>query len=173
VVGVVEMTLASIRVQMPDNVPVVLLKEAVATRAGSRTLPILIGHEEATAIARAIQGLEPPRPLTHDLLRDLLQSLEVEVEAIVITELVESIFYAEIRMVRDGRRFVVSSRPSDAIALAVRIGTPIHAEEALLDAEGYVVQDDDEEGEAGEEPEEVIEKFQRFIEDIRPEDFAS
>jgi len=166
------MTLASIRVQMPDNVPVVLLKEAAATRAGSRTLPILIGHEEATAIARAIQGLEPPRPLTHDLLRDLLQSLEVEVEAIVITELVESIFYAEIRMVRDGRRFVVSSRPSDAIALAVRIGTPIHAEEALLDAEGYVVQDDDE-ADDGEEPEEVIEKFQRFIEDIRPEDFAS
>lgn len=168
------MTLASIRVQMPDNVPVVLLKEAVATRAGSRTLPILIGHEEATAIARAIQGLEPPRPLTHDLLRDLLQSLEIEVEAIVITELVESIFYAEIRMIRDGRRVVVSSRPSDAIALAVRIGTPIHAEEALLDAEGYVVQeDDDDEAGEGEEPEEVIEKFQRFIEDIRPEDFAS
>ena len=166
------MTLASIRVQMPDNVPVVLLKEAVATGAGSRTLPILIGHEEATSIARAIQGLEPPRPLTHDLLRDLLQSLEVEVEAIVITELVDSIFYAEIRMRRDGRRFVVSSRPSDAIALAVRIGTPIHAEEALLDAEGYVVQDDDDEAD-GEEPEEVIEKFQRFIEDIRPEDFAS
>ena len=166
------MTLASIRVQMPDNVPVVLLKEAVATGGGSRTLPILIGHEEATSIARAIQGLEPPRPLTHDLMRDLLQGLEVEVEAIVITELVESIFYAEIRMVRDGRRYVVSSRPSDAIALAVRIGTPIHAEESLLDAEGYVVQDEDE-TENGEEPEEVIEKFQRFIEDIRPEDFAS
>ena len=172
------MTLASIRVQMPDNVPVVLLKEATpggATGssgiAGSRTLPILIGHEEATAIARAIQGIEPPRPLTHDLLRDLLHNLEVEVEAIVITELVDSIFYAEIRMLRDGRRFVVSSRPSDAIALAVRIGTPIHAEESLLDAEGYVIQEDDEEQE--EEQEEVIEQFQRFIEDIRPEDFAS
>jgi uncharacterized protein len=175
--GVVEMTLASIRVQMPDNVPVVLLKEAVgsASGGGSRTLPILIGHEEATAIARAIQGIEPPRPLTHDLLRDLLQNLEVEVEAIVITELVESIFYAEIRMLRDGRRFVVSSRPSDAIALAVRIGTPIHAEEALLDAEAYVLQDDEDatDGDGNEEPEEVIEKFQRFIEDIRPEDFAS
>ena len=167
------MTLASIRVQMPDNVPVVLLKEAVGGSAnGSRTLPILIGHEEATAIARAIQGIEPPRPLTHDLLRDLLHNLEVEVEAIVITELVDSIFYAEIRMLRDGRRFVVSSRPSDAIALAVRIGTPIHAEEALLDAEGLVLQDDSDD-EDGEEQEEVIEQFQRFIEDIRPEDFAS
>src|SRR5687767_9347330 len=98
------MTLASIRVQMPDNVPVVLLKEASPGLSGSggltgsRTLPILIGHEEATAIARAIQGIEPPRPLTHDLLRDLLHNLEVEVEAIVITELVDSIFYAEIRM---------------------------------------------------------------------------
>lgn len=168
------MTLASIRVQMPDNVPVVLLKETAANGAGTRTLPILIGHEEATAIARAIQGIEPPRPLTHDLLRDVLQQLDVEVEAIVITELVESIFYAEIRMLRDGRKVVVSSRPSDAIALAVRTGTPIHAEEALLDAEGIVIQDDeDDEPGDGEEPEEVIEQFQRFIEDIRPEDFAS
>ena len=164
------MTLASIRVQMPDNVPVVLLKEAAGGAGGSRTLPILIGHEEATAIARAIQGIEPPRPLTHDLLRDLLASLEVEVEAIVITALVESIFYAEIRMRRDGQDFVVSSRPSDAIALAVRIGSPIHAEEALLDAEAYVIEDEEEEGD---EQEEVIEQFQRFIEDIRPEDFAS
>ena len=163
------MTLASIRVSMPDNVPVVMLKEASPASSAGRTLPILIGPEEATAIARAIQGIEPPRPLTHDLLRDLLHGLEVEVEAIVITELVNRIFYAEIRMVRDGRHYVVSSRPSDAIALAVRLGTPIHAEEALLDAEAYVIQDDEPE----EEQEEVIEQFQRFIEDIRPEDFAS
>ncbi|MBW3555378.1 MAG: bifunctional nuclease family protein [Actinobacteria bacterium] len=159
----IEMALASIRVQMPDNVPVVLLKEV---GPAGRTLPILIGHEEATAIARAIQGIQPPRPLTHDLLRDLLSSLEVEVEAIVITELVDSIFYAELRLSRDGRSYVVSSRPSDAIALAVRLGTPIHAEEGLLDAEAYVLQED-------EEQEEVIEQFQRFIEDVRPEDFAS
>jgi bifunctional DNase/RNase len=168
----VEMTLASIRVQMPDNVPVVLLKETSTNGTAGRTLPILIGHEEATAIARAIQGIEPPRPLTHDLLRDLLQGLEVEVEAIVITELVESIFYAEIRMRREGRRYTVSSRPSDAIALAVRIGTPIHAEEALLDAEAYVLQDDQDDDEP-EEQEEVLEQFHRFIEDLRPEDFAS
>ncbi len=159
----IEMALASIRVQMPDNVPVVLLKEV---GSAGRTLPILIGHEEATAIARAIQGIQPPRPLTHDLLRDLLTNLDVEVEAIVITELVDSIFYAELRLRREGRTYVVSSRPSDAIALAVRLGTPIHAEEGLLDAEGYVLQED-------EEQEEVIEQFQRFIEDVRPEDFAS
>ena len=158
---------------MPDNVPVVMLKEASPDATAGRTLPILIGHEEATSIARAIQGIEPPRPLTHDLLRDLLHGLEVEVEAIVITELVESIFYAEIRMRREGRTFVVSSRPSDAIALAVRLGTPIHAEESLLDAEGYVIQDDEDGDEDGEEQEEVIEQFRTFIEDVRPEDFAS
>jgi bifunctional DNase/RNase len=166
----VEMTLASIRVQMPDNVPVVLLREVDGEGSGTgRTLPILIGHEEATAIARAIQGFQPQRPLTHDLLRDLLTNLEVEVDAIVITELVGKIFYAEIRMRRGEQRYVVSSRPSDAIALAVRLGSPIHAEEALLDAEAYVLEEEDD----GEEQEEIIVQFQQFIEDVRPEDFAS
>lgn len=161
----IQMTLSSIRVQMPDNVPVVLLKEVGSS---GRTLPILIGHEEATAIARAIQGIEPPRPLTHDLVRDLLGALDVHVEAIVITELRDAIFYAEIRMRRDGQAITVSSRPSDAIALAVRTGTTIFASEALLDAEAYVLQEEEEE-----EQEEVIEEFQKFIEGVRPEDFAS
>jgi bifunctional DNase/RNase len=165
----VEMSLASIRVQMPDNVPVVLLKELGLS---NRTLPILIGHEEATAIARALQGFEPSRPLTHDLMRDLLGALEVRVDSIVVTDLVDGVFYAEIRMTRDGRPYAVSSRPSDAMALAVRMGVPIFADDALLDAEAYVIQEDDEEPEDGEQPDEVIEQFQRFIEDVRPEDFA-
>ena len=158
------MTLASIKVQMPDNVPIVLLREVGSS---GRTLPILIGHEEATAIARALQGIEPQRPLTHDLMRDLLASLDARVEGVVITELNDAIFYAEIRMVRDGHSYAVSSRPSDAMALAVRLGAPIYAEESLLDAEAYVIQEDEE------EQEEVIEEFQRFIQDVRPEDFAS
>jgi len=162
----VEMTLASIRVQMPDNVPVVLLKEVVEAGQSGRTLPILIGHEEATAIARAIQGIEPPRPLTHDLMRDLLGALDVAIDAIVVTELRDAIFYAEIRMTSGGKPVVVSSRPSDAIALAVRTGTTIYAEDALLDSEAYLLQED-------EEQEEVIEEFQKFIEQVRPEDFAS
>ena len=161
----IQMTLSSIRVQMPDNVPVVLLKEVGSS---GRTLPILIGHEEATAIARAIQGVEPPRPLTHDLVRDLLGALDVHIEAIVITELRDAIFYAEIRMRQNGQPVVVSSRPSDAIAIAVRTGTTIFASEALLDAEAYVLQEEEEE-----EQEEVIEEFQKFIEQARPEDFAS
>ena len=149
------MALSSIRVQMPDNVPVVLLREAGAS---GRTLPILIGHEEATAIARAVQGMAPVRPLTHDLIRDLFGALDVEVEAVVITELRDKIYYAELRLRRAGETIVVSSRPSDAIAIAVRTGTTIYADEALLDAEGYVLQDDEE------EQEEVIEEFQKFIE---------
>jgi uncharacterized protein len=161
----IQMTLSSIRVQMPDNVPVVLLKEVGSS---GRTLPILIGHEEATAIARAIQGVEPPRPLTHDLVRDLLGALDVHIEAIVITELRDAIFYAEIRMRQNGQAVTVSSRPSDAIAIAVRTGTTIFASEALLDAEAYVLQEEEEE-----EQEEVIEEFQKFIEQVRPEDFAS
>lgn len=161
----IEMTLSSIRVQMPDNVPVVLLKEVGSS---GRTLPILIGHEEATAIARAIQGVEPPRPLTHDLVRDLLGALDVHIEAIVITELRDAIFYAEIRMRQNGQAVTVSSRPSDAIAIAVRTGTTIFASEALLDAEAYVLQEEEEE-----EQEEVIEEFQKFIDQVRPEDFAS
>jgi uncharacterized protein len=161
----IEMTLSSIRVQMPDNVPVVLLKEV---GSGGRTLPILIGHEEATAIARAIQGITTPRPLTHDLIRDLFGALEVNIEAVVITELRDAVFYAEIRMLTGGKKVTVSSRPSDAIAIAVRTGTTIFADETLLDAEGYVLQDDEEE-----QQEEVIEEFQKFIEGVRPEDFAS
>lgn len=162
----VEMTLASIRVQLPDNVPVVLLREVGES---GRSLPILIGPEEATAIARAIQGQAPPRPLTHDLMKDLLDGLGVSVEAVVVTELANSIFYAEIRLRRGAELITISSRPSDAIALAVRTGTTIYAEEALLDAEGLIVEADDD----NEDPDQVIEEFQRFVEDLRPEDFAS
>lgn len=158
-----EMHLHSLRVQMPDNVPVVLLKEV---DGAGRTLPILIGHEEASAIARALQGVEPPRPLTHDLMRDLLTTLGVDVDAVVVTAMVDAIFYAELRMHHGEEEFSVSSRPSDAIALAVRLGTPIYVEDDLLDSEAYVLQED-------EEQEEVIEQFQRFIEEVRPEDFAS
>jgi hypothetical protein len=160
----IEMTLSSIRVRMPDNVPVVLLKEV---GSGGRTLPILIGHEEATAIARAIQGIEPPRPMTHDLVRNLLSALEVHIEAVVVTELRDAVFYAEIRLRRDGQLTVVSSRPSDAIAIAVRTGTTIFADESLLDSEAYLFEEEQE------AEEEVIEEFQKFIEQVRPEDFAS
>lgn len=161
------MTLASIRVHAPDNVPVMLLKE---TGDPGRTLPVLIGVEEANAIARALQGLEPARPLTHDLLRDVLAAMEVTLEAVVITDLVGHTFHAELHLRRNGSVIRVSSRPSDAIALAVRTGTSIYAEEELLDREAYLFAEESDDEEPSEE---VIEEFQRFIEHVRPEDFAS
>jgi hypothetical protein len=159
----VEMELAAIRVELPSNTPVVLLRE---TGNGGRTLPILIGHQEANAIAFAMQGVETQRPMTHDLIKDLLVALGVHVEGIVITELVNGIFYAEIRMTHAGQRYVVSSRPSDAMALAVRLAIPIFAEDALVEAEGVAFE------EQGEGEEQVVREFQQFIENVRPEDFA-
>lgn len=163
----VEMHLTTIRVQLPDNTPVVLLQE----RGGKRILPILIGHPEANAIAFALQGVETPRPMTHDLIRDLLTSLGAEVDYVIITDLIDKTYFAEIHLRLGERTFVVSSRPSDAMAIAVRVKAPIYADDDLLDAEGQVVEEPDE-GDS-EEPEEVIREFQSFIEGVKPEDFAS
>src|SRR5439155_23603357 len=125
----VEMTLVGVRVELPSNQPIVLLKEA----NGERYLPIWIGTVEANAIAQALQGVIPPRPFTHDLMRDLLKTLDVGVDRIEITELREQTFYAVIHMARNGSSFEVSSRPSDALALAARMDIPIFAAEAVLD----------------------------------------
>jgi bifunctional DNase/RNase len=165
----VEMELTAVRVDLQSNTPVVLLQEAGGAR---RTLPIFIGAPEATAIAYAMQNVVVQRPLTHDLLRDILLELGVRVDAVVITELRESTFYAEIRMTLQGRSHAVSSRPSDSIALAARLGTPIYVEDALLDAEGVQIPADPEEGEEQpENTEELVSEFRQFIEGIRPEDF--
>jgi bifunctional DNase/RNase len=137
-----------------------------------RTLPIYIGAAEATAIAYALQGVVTARPMTHDLLRDLLNELGAVVDSVVITELRDSTFFAEIRMTLAGHGHVVSARPSDAIALAARLGTTIFAEDALLDAEGVVLQSDDE-GDASPEQDDLVVQFREFIEGIRPEDFSS
>ena len=163
------MELLGVRLELPANTPVVLLRE----QEGDRVLPIYIGAEEAKAIAVALEGMTPPRPMTHDLLRDVLGAIGADLTSVRVTELRDRTFYAELELRQGDRTVRVSSRPSDAIALAVRIGTPIHAEEALLDAEAYVFQEDEEEAAEEQEEEEVIERFQRFIEDLRPEDFAS
>ena len=128
----IELELVGVRVELPHNQPIVLLKE----REGERFLPIWIGAVEATSIAFALQGVVTARPMTHDLMRDLLQHLQVTVERIVVTELREGTFYAEIQMTQDGESVVVSSRPSDAIALAVRATVPIYAAEAVLEEAG-------------------------------------
>jgi bifunctional DNase/RNase len=162
----VEMHLSAVRVELPTNVPILLLQEA----AGDRTLPIYIGRPEAEAIASALQGVVTKRPMTHDLMRDILTELGVVLDHVVITELRDQTFYAELRLRRGGTSFIVSSRPSDAIALALRTGATIYAEEALLDAEGIVITQRDEPSE-GPEGEELVAQFHEFLEAVRPEDF--
>lgn len=160
----VEMELVGVRVELPTNTPIVLLREIEGDR---RMLPIFIGPPEATAIAFALEQVATPRPMTHDLLKNLLDELGVSLERVVVTELQDSTFFAELHLDRDGAKQQLSSRPSDAIALAARTDSPIFAEEAVLDEVGYTVRD-----EALPE-EEVVEEFRRFIDDVDPEDFAS
>jgi uncharacterized protein len=117
---------------------------------------------EATAIAFALQGVVTARPMTHDLMRDLLDNLGVVVNRIVVTELREGTFYAEIQMTADGESVVVSSRPSDAIALAVRATAPIFADESVLAEAGIEIEDEDED---------EVEQFKEFLDSVTPEDF--
>jgi uncharacterized protein len=154
----IEVSLVGVRVELPSNQPIVLLKEA----DGDRYLPIWIGAVEATAIAFALQGIETPRPMTHDLMRDILQQSDITVERILISELVEQTFFAVIRMTTNGRVTEVSSRPSDAIALAVRISAPIFAAEEVLEQAGIELRDDEEV---------EVEKFREFLDQVTPEDF--
>jgi len=168
----VEMHLVAVRVELPTNTPVVLLQE---NGGGERTLPIFVGTPEATAIAYAIQGVTTPRPMTHDLIRDLLIAAEVDVTSVVITELRGSTYYAEIHLSREGMAYTVSSRPSDAIALAARMGTPIYADDDLIDSEGVLMPVDDDEDDDGDiepNPEELLNQFSEFINEVRPEDFS-
>lgn len=165
----IEMKLVGVRVELPANQPIVLLKE----RDGTRFLPIWIGAVEATAIALAMQGVEPPRPLTHDLIVDILAASDATIEKVAITDLRDGTFFAEIQIVVGEHHRTVSSRPSDAIAIASRISdTPVYASEAVLDAAGIELDDDESEGGADSpDPEEEVRQFREFLDDISPEDF--
>lgn len=145
-----------VRVEMPNNAPIVLLRE----RDGQRYLPIWIGAPEATAIAYAQQGVEPPRPLTHDLMVNLIRDLGHQLEQVRITGMENNVFYAT--LVFDEGSRLIESRPSDAIALALRSATPILAEESLLELAGVTmaVEDEDE-----------VERFREFLDNVSAEDF--
>ena len=162
----VEVELVTVRVEMPANTSVVLLRER---EGGRRLLPILIGNSEATAIAYALDGVETPRPMTHDLMKNLLDELGVKVEQVVVTELRDRTFFAELRLRSAGGSHSISSRPSDAIALAARTGTPIYVSEAVLAEAAYR---EDDERERGGESDEMVEQFRQFIENVNPEDFV-
>ena len=172
----VEVRLRAVRVDLQSNTPVLLLQE---TDGLGRTLPIFIGAPEATAIAFALQGMDTPRPMTHDLIRDLLEALGSDVIRVVVTELKSSTYYAEIVLRQEGREVPVSSRPSDAVAVAVRTGAPLFVSDELMDAEGIMLaveEDEDPDKEGVDEdgnPEEIVGEFRSFLDTIRPEDFSS
>ncbi|MCW2780876.1 MAG: hypothetical protein JWR35_1325 [Marmoricola sp.] len=140
---------------MPSNQPIVLLRESM----GERYLPIWIGAVEATAIAFAQQGVVPPRPLTHDLLKDVLEATGNEISEIRITEVKDGVFYATLALASGVE---ISARPSDSIALALRMGAKIVCSEQLLAENGIAVPD---------EQEDEVEKFREFLDQVSPEDF--
>jgi len=150
-----ELTVVGVRVELPSNQPIVLLKET----AGDRYLPIWIGAVEATAIAFAQQGVVPARPLTHDLLKDVLEATGAALTAVTITDLRDGVYYADLQFASG---VTVSARPSDAIALAMRNGTTIYAEESVLAEAGVAIPD---------EQENEVEEFKRFLDEVSPEDF--
>ncbi len=150
-----ELSVVGVRVELPSQQPIVLLKEV----DGDRYLPIWIGAVEATAIAFAQQGVVPARPMTHDLMRDLLEAVERPLRTVTITALREGVFYAELGF--DGGA-VVSARPSDAIALALRTGAAIRGDESVLAEAGIAIPD---------EQEDEVEKFREFLDNVTPEDF--
>jgi uncharacterized protein len=150
-----EVDVVGVRVEMPSNQPIVLLRES----SGDRYLPIWVGAVEATAIAFAQQGVVPPRPLTHDLLKDVLTATGFELAEVQITEVRDGVFYATLIL---GDGIEVSARPSDSIALALRTGSRILCSEEVLDEAGLAVPDDQEE---------EVERFREFLDQISPEDF--
>ena len=142
--------------------PIVLLK----TADGNKFLPIWIGHPEAAAILMKLQGATPPRPMTHDLVNDILGELDARVLRITVTELRDNTFYAQITVQRDGTEVEIDSRPSDAIALAIRAEAPIYAaddviEESAIEFEGEEVNE-----------EEMVSEFKRFLDNVTPDEFA-
>ncbi|RYB91706.1 bifunctional nuclease family protein [Nocardioides oleivorans] len=152
-----EMDVVGVRVEMPSNQPIVLLREVT----GERYLPIWIGAVEATAIAFAQQGVTPPRPLTHDLMRDVLAATGQRLDEVRIVEVQDNIFYAQ--LVFDGGA-EVGARPSDSIALALRTGTRIVCAEAVLEEAGLAVPA---------EQEDEVERFREFLDHVSPDDFES
>ncbi len=158
-----EMVIYGVSFDLVGKQPIVLLR----TADGNKFLPIWIGHPEAAAILMKLQGAAPPRPLTHDLLAAMLSQLDAHVARITVTELRENTFYAVITVVQDGTEFEIDSRPSDAIALAVRSEAPIFAADDVIEESAIEF-----EGEEVEDTEQVVEKFKDFLDNVTPEDFA-
>lgn len=159
---VVEVELVEADIDPEVGVPRMVLREL---EGDHRLLPIFIGPVEMQAIQLALAGHEPPRPLTHDLLRDVLGALSVDVQRVAVTELRDNTFYAELYLVAGERTCTVSSRSSDAVALAVRVGCPIFVAEDVLDEAAALPPEA--------MADEVVEQFREFIDSVNPDDFGT
>ena len=157
-----EMVIYGVSFDMVGKQPIVLLK----TADGNKFLPIWIGHPEAAAILMKLQGASPPRPMTHDLVTDILGQLDAKVVKISVTELRDNTFYASISVVTNGTEFEVDSRPSDALALAVRSDAPIYAADEVIEENAIEFEQEDV------DQEEIVEEFKKFLDDVSPDDFS-
>jgi bifunctional DNase/RNase len=158
-----EMVIYGVSFDMVGKQPIVLLK----TQDGNKFLPIWIGHPEAAAILMKLQGANTPRPMTHDLLTEVLEQLDARIVRIAVTELRENTFYALITVAVNGSEIEIDSRPSDAIALAVRSGAPIFAAEAVIEESAIEFEHEDV------NEEEVVEEFKKFLDEVKPDDFSA
>jgi hypothetical protein len=158
-----EMVIYGVSFDMVGKQPIVLLK----TADGNKFLPIWIGHPEAAAILMKLQGASTPRPMTHDLFTDMLSQLDARVVRIAVTELRDNTFYALVTLAVNGSEIEIDSRPSDAIALAVRSDAPIFAAEAVIEESAIEFEGEDV------NEEEVVEEFKKFLDEVKPEDFSA
>ncbi|MEE9239875.1 MAG: bifunctional nuclease family protein [bacterium] len=169
----IEMKVKGLTLDPLTNVPIVILREM----EGERALPIWVGIFEAHAIAREIENFQTPRPMTHDLIKNIISGVDGKVNSIVVNDLQDNTFFAEIRIQTNGSEVVIDSRPSDAIALALRMSAPIFVEEKVLEEAKSIefTEPEDREGEGPEEKEgeEPIdeEKVKRWLENLKPDDF--
>jgi uncharacterized protein len=157
-----EMVIYGVSFDLVGKQPIVLLK----TADGNKFLPIWIGHPEAAAILMKLQGAATPRPMTHDLLADMLEQLDAEVVRITVTELRENTFYASITVQQNGSEIEIDSRPSDAIAIAVRSDAPIFAAERVIEESAIEFEGEDV------NEEEIVDEFKKFLDDVSPDQFA-
>ncbi|HQU25419.1 MAG TPA: bifunctional nuclease family protein [Acidimicrobiales bacterium] len=169
----IEVVLRAVRVDVGSATPLLLLEEV----AGDRVLPIFVGTPEAAAIAYALQGVEAPRPMSHDLMGHVITALGARLFSVEITELVAGTFYANLRMLRGSEEVVVSARPSDAVALALRVGAPILVSDALMASEGRVMdlsEEEDEEAPVIDVADEadLVAELRAFLDRVDPEDFG-
>jgi bifunctional DNase/RNase len=164
----VEVVLRAVRVDVGSSTPLLLLEEV----GGDRVLPIFIGAPEATAIAYALQHIETPRPMSHDLLGNVITALGARLFAVEITHLIDNTFFANLRLLRDGREILVSARPSDAVALALRVGAPLLVSDELMNDEGQILEvSEDDDDESGDSEANLLAELRDFLDNVRPEDF--